>query len=206
MKYILFTNSTEIAVCAQNCGVSTIYVDLEILGKESRQANTSSLISYHSLEDISNLRPHISQANLGVRINPINPYIEAEINEVIERGADTLMLPMFRTVQEVEYCLRLIRDRCSLDLLVETPDALDILSELPFHHIRSIHFGINDLSLAYMLRPMFSVLFRPTLITSCEKLVQKNVQFGIGGIGSIDSHPFGLNIFCLDILSSPVQE
>ena len=36
--------------------VDTIFVDLEIIGKEKRQGHTSSLISRHTKEDISNMK------------------------------------------------------------------------------------------------------------------------------------------------------
>ena len=125
MKFFFFSNKIEHAIgLDQIDDIDTIFIDLEIIGKEKRQAGTNSLISKHSIDDIPKIKNCIENTSLGVRINPINPYSEEEIEECIKRGADILMLPMFNNESEVAKCLGYINNRCKLDLLFETPESL----------------------------------------------------------------------------------
>ena len=191
MKFIAFTNSELIATALDhNKNVDTIFVDLEIIGKESRQRNTNSLISYHSEEDVKKLRSKIHSSKLGVRINPKNKDSGREIKQVINYGADVIMLPMFKRVQEVNEIIEIVGDQCSIDLLVETPQALKILNVLPLQKIRFLHFGINDLSIALGKEKMFEMFFNQEMIACTKYLSNKNISFGIGGIGAKGALPF----------------
>ena len=67
------------------------------------------------------------------------------------------MLPMFRTISEVNLALNFINDRAGLDLLVETPKAIEIIKELLLEKLEIYIFGINDLSLALKLPHMFNI-------------------------------------------------
>ena len=125
MKFIAFSNSKSTTALDQNQHVDTIFVDLEILGKELRQKNTNSLISYHSEKDVKSLRKVIHKSKLGVRINPKNKDSEREIKKVINYGADVIMLPMLKR-QGVNQIIKIIDNQCLIDLLVETPQALRI--------------------------------------------------------------------------------
>ena len=89
------TNNHQIAKYAQNVGVDRIFIDLEYIGKKERQGNLDTVISNHSLEDITTIRKVIDKSKLLVRVNPIHKGSKEEINEAIERGADIIMLPMF---------------------------------------------------------------------------------------------------------------
>ena len=98
---IYITNSIPKAKAAEVAGVDRIMVDLEILGKRQRQMGRDTLISGHRLEDVSKLRLKITNLELLVRVNPIHEGSANEINKVISSGADSVMLPMFRTANEV---------------------------------------------------------------------------------------------------------
>ena len=53
MKLMLISNNFEIAQYAVSCGVDRIFLDLEIHGKQKRQANRDTVISGHQMTDIS---------------------------------------------------------------------------------------------------------------------------------------------------------
>ncbi len=59
------------------------------------------MISFHDINDVTKIRSVLNRSDLLVRVNPINEDSEYEIKEVITRGADIVMLPMFKTPQEV---------------------------------------------------------------------------------------------------------
>ena len=191
MNYFLFNSDIELAKAVDNIlKIDTFYIDLEIIGKEQRQHNRNTLISYHGLNDITKIKNVISNTVLGVRINPLNKNSISEINSCIDRGADVLMLPMFKNLEEVEEFIRIIDNRCLIDLLVETPEALSFVNKLPFKKIRFIHFGINDLSIAFNYKILFKMYFEQKLKNATNFLKENKIPFGIGGIGSYNAKPF----------------
>ena len=101
MNFIYITNDPFYSSLAQSIGVNTIMIDLERLGKIERQGHLDTVISNHQLSDISIIRDVLSSSQLMVRVNPLNSHSAEEVNEVISRGADRIMLPMFRYPSEV---------------------------------------------------------------------------------------------------------
>ena len=191
MQSFIFSNNPSVALFADShSDIHTLFIDLEILGKEDRQRNTNSLISYHTLSDISLIRNTLHNTSLGVRVNPLNPSSAAEVEACLDRGADVLMLPMFTSVDDVNLFVEIVGGRCEIDLLFETPLSLASIQEYPFEYIRSIHFGINDLSLALNEIHMFSVYFNIHFREACSFLASKRYSFGIGGIGSVNARPY----------------
>ena len=102
------TNNPQIASIAENCGVDRIFIDMEYIGKEERQAGLNTVKSHHTISDIVNIRKTISASELLVRINPIHEKTgsccstKEEIDLAIAAGSDILMLPMIKTVDNVK--------------------------------------------------------------------------------------------------------
>jgi len=182
------TNNYQIAEYAQNFGVDRIFIDLEYIGKKKRQGNLDTVISKHSLEDITTIRKVIDKSKLLVRINPIYKNSKEEINEVIERGTDIIMLPMFKTPKEVRLFISYVDKRVTTCLLLETPQALVRLDEiLKIKGIDEIHIGLNDLHLGMGLDFMFELLSGGIIDYISEKIRLKGIRFGFGGIAKINS-------------------
>ena len=112
------TNNPKIATIAQDAGVDRVWVDMEYKGKEDRQAGMNTVKSKHTAEDVKALRPLLTSSALQVRINPLDDDSEKEINQVIEAGADYIMLPMFKTRSEVEKFISLVDGRAKTILLL----------------------------------------------------------------------------------------
>ena len=188
LRLMFLTNDPNVAEIAQNAGVDRILVDLEKLGKAERQGHIDSVKSNHSLNDIKTLRSHIQKAELLVRINPINPASTTEINTAIEYGADSLMLPMFRTTEEVKEFLQIVSGRTKTTLLLETAEAeARIENILKIPGINEIHIGLNDLHLAHKLSFMFELLSNGTVEMLCRKIKAYGIPFGFGGISALGS-------------------
>lgn len=186
MEYILITNNPDIAKYAEDCGVHRIMVDLEIIGKLERQGHLNTVISYHTLEDIENIRKVINYSKLMVRINPWHENSKNEINDVINAGADILMLPMFKYPYEVENFINSINHKIQNTLLLETSQALvriDDILDIP--GINEIHIGLNDLHLAMGLDFMFELLSGGIIDYLAAKFKNKNIKFGFGGIARL---------------------
>ena len=191
MRYFSFTNNKIITKALDESEeVDSIFIDLEILGKESRQANTNSLISKHNFKDLEISRDIIQKSALGVRVNRLNSNSKNEINKCISKGVDVIMLPMFHNPKEVIEVLKFINNRCELDLLFETPESIDKIKYFPLDQIRFSHFGLNDLSIALKAKHMFEVFFNQNLIKATNYLNKKDYCFGVGGVGVVGSKPF----------------
>lgn len=186
MKFMMITNSTDIARFAVGSGVDRIFVDLEILGKEARQGHLNTVISRHQLADVHALRPVVPPGRLLVRINPMHEGSNREIDEVLDAGADILMLPMFRTPAEVAAFTAAVRGRARCCLLVETVGAATTLQEcVRVSGVDEVHIGLNDLHLEMGMDFMFELLANGTVDELCAVLRSAGIPFGIGGVARV---------------------
>ena len=124
LTLMYITNRPEIAKIAENAGVDRIFVDLETIGKAERQGGMDTVQSHHTLDDIIKIRESISKAQLLVRSNPIHGNTPQEIETIIANGADLIMLPFFKSVNEVAKFIDCIHGRAKVILLVETAEAV----------------------------------------------------------------------------------
>lgn len=191
LKLMYITNQPEIAEIAQESGVDRVFVDMEYLGKEIRQPGDT-IKSRHTLEDIGNIRKVLRQSELLVRVNPITPKSrdfmgsEQEITAAIEAGADILMLPMAKTVEEVAQFVDYVAGRAKTMLLLETAEAArDIRKILEVGGIDQVHIGLNDLHLAYGKQFMFELLADGTVENLCRIVGSYGIPYGFGGIARI---------------------
>ena len=186
------TNNPITAKIAQQAGVDRIWIDMEYLGKEDRQGNLDTVKNHHTIEDIKNIRPVVDKAELLVRVNPIHDAnkdicsSEEEINSAIEAGADVVMLPMFKTADEVKRFISAVDRRAKVQLLFETPEAVENIDEiLNIPGVDEIHIGLNDLHLALGMKFMFELLCGDTVKYICSKARNKGIKYGFGGIARI---------------------
>lgn len=186
------TNRVDVAEIAEFCGVDRIFVDLEYIGKNERQGGMDTVQNKHSIEDIVVIRKHIKKSQLLVRINSIHKSAEAavsskdEIDKVIASGADIVMLPYFKTLDEVKNFVTWVDGRVKTMLLIETPEAVEIVDDiLEVDGIDEVFVGLNDLSLGYGKKFMFELLIDGTVERLCEKFKAKGLPYGFGGIASI---------------------
>lgn len=192
LKLMYITNRPEIAQIAETAGVDRIFIDLENIGKTERQGGMDTVQSHHTLDDVKIISNVITTAELLVRVNPIHngteEYVssEEEISTAIKNGADIIMLPFFKTVEEVKRFLTAVNGRAKTMLLLETPEAVEIVDDLLcLEGIDSIHIGLNDLSLGYGMKFMFELLTDGTVEQLCAKFCKKNIPYGFGGIASL---------------------
>ena len=146
LELMYITNNPEIALIAEKAGVNRIWIDLETLGKEERQKGMNTVKSQHSIQDILTIKPLLTNAKMQVRINPWNINSKREINQVVEAGAEYIMLPMWKTASEVKQFISTVNGRAKTILLLETKEAENCLDEvLNISGVDEIHIGLNDL-------------------------------------------------------------
>lgn len=179
----MIVSDPAIAEYAVGCGVQHLFVDLEHMGKQDRQGHTNSWKSDHTPETVSVIRDAAPQTDLMVRVNPLHDASQSEIDDVIARGADRIMLPMFHTADDMERFFDLLDGRVKAVPLFETAASIEnieqILKRLP---LEFAHIGLNDLHLDLKLEFMFQPLSMGLIDTPARHLRDANVTFGIGGI------------------------
>lgn len=187
LKLMYITNQPEIASVIDKYGVDRIFLDLEIIGKEERQGHLDTVISRHSIDDVARLKSVIKNSQLLVRCNPVYNGLKQEIDKIIADGADIIMLPYFKTVEEVQKFLKYVNGRVKTDLLFETPESVELADEiLQLKGIDEVHIGLNDLHLGYKLSFMFELLTNGVVEKLCNKFKKYNIPYGIGGIAALN--------------------
>ncbi|MDR1056218.1 MAG: aldolase [Prevotellaceae bacterium] len=186
ITFFFITNDPRIAVIAENSGVDRIFIDLEQLGKQERQGGMNTVQSKHTLNDVKNIRKLVNKAQVLVRSNPVYSKSQEEIDNIIANGADIIMLPYFKTVNEVQYFLSRVKNKAKTCLLFETAESVSLVDEiLDLEGIDEAYIGLNDLHLSYNMKFMFELLADGTVDYLCEKFKKKNLPFGFGGIARL---------------------
>ncbi len=192
LQLMYITNRIDVAKIAQENGVDRIFVDMEHIGKEERQAGMNTVKMFHTVDDVKKLRAVLDKSQLLVRVNPIHDASDEwcsskeEIDAVIEAGADMVMLPMAKTPEELERFVEYVGGRAKTVFLLETAEANENAEAmLKVGGIDEVHIGLNDLHLAYGKRFMFELLCDGTVERLCDILKKNNIPYGIGGIAKL---------------------
>lgn len=187
LKLMYITNKPKVAQIAERHHVDRIWVDLEKRGKIERQKGRNTVISNHTLKDVSAIRNSISTSELLVRVNPVYEGSDKEIDECIQRGADVVMLPLFTEAEEVRKFLDFVNGRARTLLLVETIGAEKNLNKiLGLSGIDEIHIGLNDLHIQYGQKFMFELLANGKVEEILQQIKQRHIPIGFGGIARLD--------------------
>ena len=192
LKLMYITNRTDVASIADENGVDRIFIDMEYIGKEQRQGGMDSVKCFHTVADVKAVRKVLKNSELLVRVNPIHEATDEycssreEINAVVEAGADIIMLPMAKTVSEIESFVEYVGGRAKTMLLLETSEAADnIEAMLSVGGIDEVHIGLNDLHLSKGKSFMFELLTDGTVDSLCEKIKNFGIPYGFGGIARL---------------------
>lgn len=184
------TNNPQVALIAEKCGVERIWIDLETIGKEVRQPNMDTVKSHHTIEDIKKIKPLLTKSEMLVRINSWHENSVEEIEAVIEAGADIIMLPYWKTKDEVKCFLDAVDCRCKTTLLLETKEALECIDDvISMGGFDEIHVGLNDLHLSYGMNFLFEPLSDGKVEVLCKKFKKAGIPYGFGGVAKLG---FGL--------------
>lgn len=182
----LWTDDPDTARRADAAGIDRIGVDLDRLGKAERQAGLATWISPHTVPDLERLRPAVLRARLFVRTNPLHHATRREVEEALAAGAELLMLPMFRTADDVARFVDLVAGRAGVIGLLETREAVeDVDAVVRVPGLDELHLGINDLALALGLRNRFAVLVSPAAERVARAATAAGLRLGVGGIGRV---------------------
>jgi hypothetical protein len=187
MKLSLITNNPSFARRAENAGIDRVMIDLETLGKAERQSGQNLFLTDHSFSDVLTIRNVISKSKLVVRVDPLHDDSPYQIKDVIEAGADLIMLPYFHELDEAKEFINLVDGKALPILLVETKKSLDFIEKLlMLDGLSEIHIGLNDLRLSCNKDHIFDFITDGTIDKICGVLRRSGIPFGFGGIASIN--------------------
>lgn len=183
MELMFITNDPKMAKIAENAGIEIIFIDLEVKGKYERQGHLDTHIGDHQIEDIGVIRKVLNKANILARVNPFYEGTKNEVDKCVEQGADIIMLPMFKTKNEVKDFIHFVDKRAEVCLLLETPQALVRIKDIiELDGIDRIHIGLNDLHLGMGIDFMFELLSEGIVDYLANIITSKGINFGFGGI------------------------
>jgi hypothetical protein len=164
--------------------VDRVGVDLEHLGKRERQRGQETWISPHVEADLDVVGPVLRRARLFARVNPLGLDSGREVEAVLGRGAQVLMLPMVADGRQVEDFVRLVKGRAAVVLLVEHAEGLRRLREIvKVPGVDEIHIGLNDLAISLGLRNRWMALCGDLIADAGAIVREGNLRFSLGGIG-----------------------
>lgn len=193
LNLMYITKNPEVARIAEDAGVDWIFVDMEFIGKDSRQGGLDTVQNHHTVDDVRNIKQTVKKAKVLARVNPIHdvmlnyPSSKDEIDATIDAGADIVMLPFFKTIKEVKQFISYVDGRAKTLLLMETVEAANLVDEiLEVPGIDMIHLGLNDMHLELGMKFMFELLADGTVERLGNKIKAKGIPFGFGGIATLD--------------------
>lgn len=185
-RFFFITNVPDLAAFVWAHGVDRLFVDLEFNGKLDRQGHLSTVISRHSFDDLVAVRRAVPDAEVMVRLNPLYEGTKGEIDQAVAIGADVLMLPMFRSAEELATFCELVDGRCRICPLVETVGAMnDIAAIARLPQISELHIGLNDLHLELGDRFIFEPLAAGRVDRMAAVLREAGIRFGFGGVARV---------------------
>ena len=190
IEFALWTDDAAIAGAAVAAGVNFVGPDLEVFEKRARQPEPDTRISDHTLASLPRLAKVVPPAQRFARCNPVRAEFQNEIEHLIDAGVRCIMLPMARSVDEVEYAQRVIAGRARLVIMLEQIaliDQLDALLGVP--DVYGFYIGTNDLSRSMGYRTRFGAIADGTLERVARRLTASRRRFGFLGL-SRDEHEF----------------
>lgn len=187
ISLILITSDPQTARFAVGAGVDRVMVDLESLGKQERQGHLDTLISAHSLEDVSAVAEVIERKRMIVRTNPLHAGIGIELDAVLANRPHFVMLPMVRNREEIKEYAEAVRGRAEIIPLVETRAGLESIGEITaMPEVAEVYIGLNDLHLDLGSGFIFEPLASGLIDTAIEQIKAHGKPFGFGGIARMD--------------------
>ena len=179
-QLFLFATDKQIILPAVAADISGFVVDWENKGKYERQKEADTQINYDSPETLQYVRS-LTDAHIICRVNRNICLQECkeEISLALDGGANEILLPMVRTVKEVESVLNFVRGRCAVGILIETQAAVELVAELGALPLSRVYVGLNDLAIDRKKRNIFSAVKDGT-VDHVRQYIK--VPFGFAGL------------------------
>ena len=177
-ELVLFSTAPPFIREAVASGIGSVIVDWEHEGKSARQAGANTQINRDTPDDLRAVRA-CTDSRVICRLNGYGEKTGVEIERAIGIGVDELLLPMVRSVPEVEDVLERVGGRCGVGVLIETLAAVSLAGSLARLPLSRVYVGLNDLAIERGSKTIFAPLVDGTLEEVRRHI---RVAFGFGGL------------------------
>jgi hypothetical protein len=164
MSFGLFAFCTDPALARRldKAGVDGLVIDWERRGKDRRQHGWSTQINSDTPTDLRNVRRAVDLPIL-CRVNAPSARLPSEVAAAISLGADEVLIPMVRSVAEVEVALDAANGDAGVGILVETDEAVALAPALGTLPLSRVYVGLNDLAIAHGTTNLFRAVVDGTV-------------------------------------------
>ena len=176
-----FTNTPAAARAVVDAGATGVVVDWERRGKVARQAGVDTQVNGDTPDDLAAVRA-ATGGRILCRVNQWAAWTPAEIDVAVGLGADEVLLPMVRRVEEVDAALDAVGGRCGLGILIETTDAVRQVDELLARPLSRVYVGLNDLMIDRGGLCLFTGLVDGTVDRVARAARAAATPFGVAGL------------------------
>ncbi len=184
MRFALWTADLALARAALAAKIDMVGPDLEIIGKEARQAGTDSLISRHPVEVLADMRAAGVGPALFARCNPPAHALGAEIERLLDEGVRHLMVPMLRTPDEIAAVTRQVAGRARVIAMIEHADALPHVDAIAaVDGVDALYVGTNDLGATLGMHSRFGAMLPDVLEPIAAAAARYQRSFAFFGLG-----------------------
>lgn len=182
------TADPELVRAADDAGVDRIGIDIERIGKLTRQGHLAQArFAAHQLDDLAVVAGSVRHAAVFARLNPLHAESAEEIEQALQLNAQLLMLPYFAQPAAVATFVQMVGARAEVIPLVETAAAAERISELTsIPGLREIMVGLNDLQLSLALANPFEIVVSERMRTMARCVQEAGMRFGFGGLARVD--------------------
>ncbi|MCP5477941.1 MAG: hypothetical protein H7A20_04005 [Rhodanobacteraceae bacterium] len=142
--------------------MAAIIIDWEWRGKPDRQAEHDTEINRGGVDDLIAIREAVD-CDVICRVNNHPAFLHEEASLAVQHGADEILLPMFRRIEEVERLLDVLDGRARLGVLVETVDAMQLGRDLEHLPLSRVYVGLHDYRIDTGNHDLFQPLVDGTL-------------------------------------------
>lgn len=196
-EFVLFALDKTIVRKARPSGITTCLVDWEYREKNDRQKGFDTQINRQTLDDLLWVKDN-SATHVICRINSFWEKTAEEIDLAIHGGAHEILLPMVRTVREVERVLDHVKGRAGVGILVETLEAVEVAKELGKLPLSRVYVGLNDLAIERNADHIFTPILDGTLEAIRDNF---SMPFGFGGVTLIGyGAPLPTHLFLAEMI------
>ncbi len=179
LQLLCFCTDASAARAVIGGGAAALVIDWERGDKRRRQDGHDTQISTDTPEDLARVRA-ATAAPIVCRINGVGPDTAAEVERAIELGADEILVPMIRGLDDVERVLERVDERVGVGVLIETEDAVADAAQIATAPLCRIYVGLNDLRIERGLPTIFDPFLDGTLAAVREAV--GDIPFGVGGL------------------------
>lgn len=177
LEFFLFTTDLDLALKAQHAKIDSIVVDWESKAKIQRQKGYNLEINSDTPQDVKTLSSNL-KIPVTVRINSLTKDTKSEVDLALKNGSKILMLPMAKSVSEVEAFLKAVDDRCRTIVQIETPSLVEEIEGLKTLDWDYAYIGLNDLMVASGKRSIWQAIADGTAERICKALNGRVYGFG----------------------------